>query len=46
MTLSERNATLQDLRNRLTKLKKETREVEEQIIRTNRAYRRERVSNN
>ena len=43
MTLSERNATLQDLRNRLTKLKKETREVEEQIVRTNRAYKEERL---
>ena len=43
MTLSERNATLQDLRNRLTKLKRETIEVEEKIIEVNRAYKEERL---
>jgi hypothetical protein len=43
MTLQEKNILLQDLRNRLTKLKKETREVEEQIVRTNRAYKEERL---
>ena len=43
MTLSERNATLQDLRNRLTKLKREVRDTEEEIIRTNRAYKEERL---
>ena len=46
MTLQEKNIILQDLRNRLTKLKRETIEVEERIIEVNRCYRRERVGNN
>ena len=43
MTLSERNATLQDLRKKLTKLKREVRDTEEEIIRVNRCYKEERL---
>ena len=43
MRNQEKNIILQDLRKKLTKLKRETREVEERIIRTNRAYKEERL---
>mgnify|MGYP003678415725 CR=1 FL=1 len=43
MTLQEKNIILQDLRKKLTKLKREVRDTEEEIIRTNRAYKEERL---
>ena len=43
MTLQEKNIILQDLRKKLTKLKREVRDTEEEIIRVNRAYKEERL---
>ena len=43
MTLQEKNIILQDLRKKLTLLKREVRDTEEEIIRTNRAYKEERL---
>ena len=43
MTNQEKNIILQDLRKKLTLLKREVRDTEEEIIRTNRAYKEERL---
>ena len=43
MTLQEKNIILQDLRKKLSLLKREVRDTEEEIIRTNRAYKEERL---
>ena len=43
MTLQEKNILLQDLRKKLTKLKREVRDTEERIIEVNRDYKEERL---